>query len=146
MAKGASLEDVLSSLKGGPWTGRAFRVMLGDYPPDRENVLGARWNPAEVAAIYACLEPEICIAEVEYNLTRQPRPVKATLKKTLYEIDLALDAVADLGTVLRKLARIGIGQDVLFADDMKMSQEIGRLATWFGFDGFARAVGTWNRK
>jgi RES domain-containing protein len=130
-----SLEDILSSLKGGPWSGRIYRVMLGDFPPDRENVLGARWNPPEVAAIYACLEPEICIAEVDYNLARQPRPVKNTLKKTLYEIELELGAMADLGKVLAALAEIGIGRDALFANDMKISQEIGRLVTWFGLDG-----------
>jgi RES domain-containing protein len=53
--------------------------MLNDYPPDRENIQGARWNPPDVAAIYACFEPAVCIAEVEYNLARQPRPVKRDL-------------------------------------------------------------------
>ena len=41
----------------------------------------------------------------------------------------------DLGPALPQLASIGIGAEQLFADDMKMSQEVGRLVTWFGSDG-----------
>jgi hypothetical protein len=41
----------------------------------------------------------------------------------------------DLTTLLPDLDKIGSGSTQLFADDMKASQEIGRLVTWFGFDG-----------
>lgn len=141
-----SLESILASLEGKAWSGRAFRVMLNEYPPDRENKRGARWNPPEIAAIYMCLEPSVCIAEVEYGLSRQSRPIKAGLRKTLYEIDVGLAATVDLAPILPELERIGIGTSHLFADDMKFSQEIGRLVTWFGFDGMlvpsARKTGT----
>src|SRR5271163_4293825 len=90
MAGATSLENALASLLGAAWSGRIYRVMLNDYPPDRENIQGARWNPPDVAAIYACFEPAVCIAEVEYNLARQPRPVKRDLRKTLYEIEVTL--------------------------------------------------------
>jgi RES domain-containing protein len=109
--------------------------MLNDYPPDRENTLGARWNPPDVAAIYTCLEPAVCIAEVEYGLARQSRPVRPDLRKTLYQIDVKLSTAVDLVPILPDLKAIGIGTAQLFADDMKISQEIGRLATWLGFDG-----------
>ena len=141
-----SLESILASLEGKAWSGRAFRVMLNDYPPDRENKRGARWNPPDIAAIYLCLEPSVCIAEVDYGLSRQPRPIKPQLRKTLYEIDVSLAATVDLAPILPELERIGIGPAQLFADDMKFSQEIGRLVTWFGFDGMlvpsARSRGT----
>jgi RES domain-containing protein len=135
MVDRTSLESILSSLKGRPWSGRVFRVMLNDYPPDRENTQGARWNPPETAAIYSCLDAAVCIAEVEYGLARQSRPVKPTLRKTLYEIDLALGGLVELDAVRPQLADLGIDRPQLFADDMKVSQEIGRLVTWFGFDG-----------
>jgi RES domain-containing protein len=135
MAGATSLENVLASLHGAAWSGRVYRVMLNDYPPDRENTQGARWNPPDVAAIYACFEPAVCIAEIEYNLARQPRPVRRDLRKTLYEIEVTLAAVVDLTPLLPQLERIGIGASQIFADDMKTSQEIGRLITWFGFDG-----------
>jgi hypothetical protein len=81
---------------------------------------------------------------VEYGLSRQSRPIKAGLRKTLYEIDVRLAATVDLAPILPELERIGTSQ--LFADDMKFSQEIGRLVTWFGFDGMlvpsARKTGT----
>ncbi len=109
--------------------------MLNDYPPDRENTFGARWNPPDLPAIYCCLDPAVCIAEVEYGLARQSRPVKADLRRTLYRIDLAVGAVMDLSAILPKLEAIGIGASELFADDMKVSQEIGRLVTWLGCDG-----------
>ena len=112
-----------------------FRVMLNDYPPDRENTQGARWNPPDIPAIYTCLEPAVCIAEVEYGLARQSRPIKPDLRKTLYQIDVALSAAVDIGPILPELESIGIGKPQMFADDMKVSQEIGRLATWLGFDG-----------
>jgi|SRR6185437_3595720 len=130
-----SLEEILASQKSFAWEGKAFRVMLNDYPPDRENTFGARWNPPDLAAIYCCLDPAVCMAEVEYGLARQPRPVKADLRRTIYRIDLAVGAVMDLSAIRPKLEAIGIGASELFADDMKVSQEIGRLATWLGCDG-----------
>lgn len=122
-----------------------FRVMLNDSPPERENTGGARWNPPDTAAIYTCLAPAVCIAEVEYGLARQSRPVKPGLRKTLYEIEVALSAVVELESALPALRSVGINRPQLFADDMKASQEIGRVVTWFGFDGLlvpsARSAG-----
>jgi RES domain-containing protein len=146
MADRSSIESILASLESSPWRGRAFRVMVYDYPPDRENTVGARWNPPETAAIYMCLEPEVCIAEVEYGLRRQPRPVKTGIPRTLYEIDVELSTVVNLESALDDLNEIGIGRAQLFADDMKVSQEIGRVVTWLGCDGLlvpsARKAGT----
>jgi RES domain-containing protein len=135
MVDRGSLESILASLEPSPWTGQVFRVMLNDYPPDRENTQGARWNPPDTPAIYTCLHPEVCIAEVEYGLACQSRPVKSDLRKTLYHIEVGLAAVLDLGPALSRLAIIGIGLEQLFAEDMKASQEVGRLVTWFGSDG-----------
>ena len=145
MSATGSLEDVLASLTPTTYAGHVHRVMLNDYPPQRENTLGARWNPLDVRAIYTCLEPAVCIAEVEYNLRRQPRPTKTTLRKTLYTIDVCVSAVVDLTASLSALEELGIGFAELFADDMKASQEIGRLVTWLEYGGLivpsARASG-----
>lgn len=135
MIENVTLEGILASLRSVPWRGRVFRVMLNDNPPERENIRGARWNPPDTAAIYTCLDQRICIAEVEYGLARQPRPAKSGLRKTLYEVEVALSTTVNLTDVLPALERIHIKHEQLFADDMKVSQEIGRLSTWFGFDG-----------
>jgi RES domain-containing protein len=108
-----SLEEILASPKSFAREGKVFRVVLNDYPPDRENTFGARWNPPDLAAIYCCLDSAVCIAGVEYGLARQSRPVKADLRRTLYRIEVAVAAVMDLSAILPKLEAIGIGCDGL---------------------------------
>jgi RES domain-containing protein len=141
----SSLASLMASLQSVGWSGQVFRVMLNDYPPDRENTRGARWNPPDVPAIYTCLEVRVCIAEVEYGLARQPRPVRPGLRKTLYRIEVTLSNAVDLESLLPDLKALGIDAAQLFGDDMRVSQEIGRLATWLGFDGLfvpsARSTG-----
>lgn len=57
------LLDKLDKLRADQWQGEAFRHMFGDYPPERENQRGARWNPAETPAIYTSLTREVALAE-----------------------------------------------------------------------------------
>lgn len=64
------LLDRLQAAAANPWQGRAFRHMFADYPPDAENTRGARWNPAEVAAIYTSLTRDGVIAEAEHRRKR----------------------------------------------------------------------------
>jgi len=102
MVDSASLESLLSFLKGSPWSGRIYRVMLNDYPPDRENTQGARWNPPDIAAIYTCLEPAVCNSEVEYGLSRRSLPIKAGLRKRPARLrcgsQTPLDEISSCGT------------------------------------------------
>jgi RES domain-containing protein len=139
------VENILASLKSNSWSGTVYRLMLGENPPDRENTQGARWNPPELAAVYTSLKAETAIAEVEYNLAHQTRPVRRDLRKTLYELHVTLAGVVDLSPAMQAFARFGIGLDQLFSDDMKISQKIGRSIAWLGFDGLlvpsARAEG-----
>jgi RES domain-containing protein len=135
MVEQATLENILASASKSTWTGSVFRVMLNDFSPERENTVGARWNPPGIQAIYTCLEPSVCIAEIEHHLGQQPRPVRPDLRRTLYQIEVSLSAVLDLGPLLPALAEIGINQAHLHADDMQVSQGIGRLVTWLGCDG-----------
>jgi RES domain-containing protein len=112
-----------------------YRVMLGDYPPERENRVGARWNPPDLAAIYTSSQAATAVAEVEYHLAQQPLPLKRTLKKTLYTIGVELGAVVDIATVLPQLAKAGVAREQLLGTSWHNSQDIGRLVTWFGHDG-----------
>jgi RES domain-containing protein len=141
-----AIETVLARLVPAPWSGTVYRVMLSDFPPDRQNTRGARWNPRELAAIYTCFDSDTCIKEVEYGLASQPLRVKSTLQKTLYEIQLTLASVVDLASVKNELDAAGITEADLLADDMQVSQEVGRIVTWLGFDGLrapsARSRGT----
>jgi RES domain-containing protein len=137
--------DILAGLPARPWEGVVYRLMLADYPPERENIVGARWNPAGIGAIYTSESAEIAIAEVTHHLLQQPRPVRRDLKKTLYEIKVALAAVVHLEEVIPHLERAGIPQHLLVGSDLNTSQAIGKTVTWLDRDGLmvpsARARG-----
>lgn len=139
------IEEILASLKQEYWEGNVFRVMLADHPPDKENRVGARWNPENLAAIYTSLCAETAIAEVDYHLNQQPRPIRKDLRRTLFEIKVELSAVANIANALDDLSAVGISLAELFNNDWRASQEVGRLAAWFESDGIlvpsARAQG-----
>ena len=121
--------------------------MLGDYPPDRENTVGARWNPKDVPAIYVSESADTAIAEVNYRLSLQSRPVKKDLRRTLFEIGLSVGALVDLTELLDKLDRVGIKREHLLGADVTSAQMIGRTATWLDRDALRgdlqdRAFGT----
>ena len=145
MVDSSRIEQVLAALTPCPWSGSVFRVMLAGNPPERENQVGARWNPPDLAAIYTSLQAQTAIAEVEYHLSQQPRPVRPDLRKTLYEIRAELSAVTNIVEVLDDLIGAGVSRDELFADDWRISQDVGRLSAWFESDGIlvpsARASG-----
>lgn len=140
------LLDVLSEITASSWSGTVFRVTLGDAPVDGENTRGARWNPPGTPAIYASLEPETAIAEVEYNLRQQRFALRRDLRKTVHEIRVALRSVVDLKNAAAKLDQIGFNAAKLFSDDMQASQKVGAQATWLNHDGIlvpsARSQGT----
>lgn len=127
--------EVLEALPARKWEGTVYRVMLGDYPPDRANRVGARWNPPDIEAIYTSLVPETAIAEVKYHITLQPRPIKPALKLTLYEIAVELGAVVNLAEAVEALRAAGISQHDLFGSDMASSQAVGKTVTWLDRDG-----------
>lgn len=128
-------QEIIEALPAREWTGTVYRVMFLNYPPDRENTVGARWNPPEVAAIYTSTIAETAIAEINYHMSVQPRPFRPDLKRTLYEIQVHLDAVVDLNAAIPDLEAAGFSKDKLFANDMTASQAIGRTVTWFDRDG-----------
>ncbi len=68
--------------------------MLADYPPERENTRGARWNPPETPAIYTSIEREVAIAEAGFYLSLQP--VTPQVKRTIYKLEVCLDSVVTL--------------------------------------------------
>lgn len=135
MTDGLIAADILATLPARPWSGTVFRLMLADYPPERENTVGARWNPPGVGAIYTSLTAEIAIAEITHHLSMQPRPVRPDLKKTIYKIEVKLAAVVDLEDVIPHLERAGIPHHLLVDNDLSTSQAIGKTVTWLDRDG-----------
>lgn len=137
-----ALLDQLEEFGGQEWEGVAYRHMFGSYPPARMNTLGARWNPREVAAIYASLERETALAEAEYRISLEPFRPKA--RRTLYRISVRLNSVVDLREPAR-LALVGLTDAELVADDFTACQKVGGATQLLGNDGLlvpsARANG-----
>src|SRR5262249_22598159 len=92
----ADLRRALTEISPSPWNGVAYRHMFADYRPDRENTLGARWNPPGVPAIYTSLSREAVLAEVEHQLSMEP--LRPSVRRTLYKIEVSLSSVADLSS------------------------------------------------
>jgi RES domain-containing protein len=106
--------------------------MFASYPPDRENRLGARWNPPDVPAIYTSLSQDTVLAEVEYQLSMEPN--RPPVRRTLYQLDVALSSVLDLSTP-QALASVGLKIDELAAIDHTKCQIVGGAVEYMAHDG-----------
>lgn len=132
----------LDELRADRWEGAVFRHMFGDYPPERENQRGARWNPAETPAIYASLTREVALAEADFQISLQP--VRPRAMRTIYTIRVVLSSVIDLSDRTR-LTALGVSAEDLAALDHGACQRVGGAIAWLGHDGLlvpsARADG-----
>ena len=96
--------------------------MFAGLPPQRENRLGARWNPLDVPAIYASLSRQGALAEAEYQIAMEPRRPRA--RRTLYRIEVSLASVVDLSAP-ETLPALGVEPADLAGLDYAMCQKIG---------------------
>lgn len=124
------LLDVLEELIE-PWSGYAWRQMIGDLDPTRPNVRGARWNPAGVEALYFALTSEGAEAELAKVIERQSRPVRRPLNT--YRFDVALSRAADLTG--DALADVGVSTDALISERWDSPSRVGAAAAWLGITG-----------
>jgi RES domain-containing protein len=128
-------EDVLRALaeiSPSPWNGIVYRHMFADYRPDRENTLGARWNPAGIPAIYTSLSREGVLAEVEYQLSMEP--LRPSVRRTLYKVEVALSSVLDLSS-WTTLERFGLSSEGFTGTDHAPCQKIGGAVEDLEHDG-----------
>src|SRR5262245_12010369 len=96
--------------------------MFGSYPPDRENVRGARWNPPDIPAIYTSVMRETALAEAQFQIDNQPLVPRA--RRVLYHLRLRLSSVLDL-TAPEVLPKLGITADKLGSADHSMCRSVG---------------------
>jgi RES domain-containing protein len=132
----------LDELRANQWHGEVFRHMFGDYPAERDNQQGARWNPAETPAIYTSLTRDVALAEADFQIFLQP--VRPRARRTIYRISVTLSSVIDLSDRTR-LAALGISEEDLVSLDYRSCQHLGGAIAWLGNDGLlvpsARADG-----
>lgn len=133
--------QALEQLTPAPWEGIVFRHMFAAFPPERENVRGARWNPPQIPAIYASLTRETAISEADYYISLQP--IRPSARRIIYRIKVTLNSVLDLSDSLT-LSDLGL-IDALVAVDHSKCQVIGGAVEWLEHDGLlvpsARAKG-----
>jgi len=122
----------IAEISSSPWHGIVYRHMFADYGPDRENTLGARWNPAGVPAIYTSLSREAVLAEVEHQLRMEP--LRPSVRRTLYRIEITLSSVIDLSSwsILEKL---GLSPEGFAGIDHAACQKIGGAVENLEHDG-----------
>lgn len=132
MVHDSKLVESLEALSPTPWEGEVFRHMFRDYLPERENVLGARWNPPDVPAIYTSLGRDVALAEAEYHINAQP--LRPSAERRIYRIAVHLSRVLDLRdkTVLQAL---GVDPESFAGDHAHDCQRVGGAVEWLGHDG-----------
>jgi RES domain-containing protein len=137
-----TLLDQLEALEPRPWRGTVWRHMFADYPPDRPNTTGARWNPPETAAIYTSLDRSTAVAEGDHAVAMQP--IRPRAKRTVYEVRVQVDAMLDL-TDRDLLRAVGVDDAELTAIPSRACQTVGGATAWLERDGLlipsARADG-----
>jgi len=140
---GEELLQCLTELQPVPWSGEVYRHMFGANPPDKENTIGARWNPPEVPAIYASLETETAKSEADYYIEMQPLRPKA--ERRIYRIRISLGSVLDLRD-WAVLQHLGIRKQSYALPEPPRCKEVGGGIAHVGHDGLlvpsARASGT----
>lgn len=135
--------DALEALPRSDFTGDAWRHMFNDYPPERTNTLGARWNPRGTAAIYVALDKATAVAEGQHAIDVQPR--RPFAKRMLYRVAVQVPEVVDL-TAAGALQAVGLTRADVKADDFTACAEVGGAVAWLGFGGLvvpsARSAGS----
>lgn len=125
------------------FTGMVFRHMFAGISPLTQNTRGARWNPPDVAAIYASISRQTALAEAEWRLSMEP--VRPRTQRTLYSIEIALSDVLDLSSP-NDLAAAGVNAAELASNDPTPCRLVGGAVAWLGHDGLlvpsARHPGT----
>jgi RES domain-containing protein len=124
--------EILQSFQPKAWNGIVFRHMFRDFPPNRENKLGARWNPKGVPAIYTSLDRETVIAEAEYQIQMQPE--RPSVSRNVYRLSIILGKTLDLSD-WSSLAQFGIKKQPFITAGYPCCQMIGAGAEWLGHDG-----------
>jgi RES domain-containing protein len=126
------LLELLAEIETREWTGQVWRHTFADYPVNKTNLRGARWNPAGVEALYVSLSRETAVAEAEHQFDIQP--LRPTATRSIHRLKVHVYRMLDL-TETGMLARLGASPDDLAGDDFHVCQSIGGSAAYLEVDG-----------
>jgi len=122
----------LAQLDANSWFGEVYRHMFGSASPARDNTVGARWNPPEVAAIYTSVGPETALAEGNFYVTMQP--LRPQAQRRLHRIRVSLASVLDLRD-WDLLQELGIEKASFGQPEPFRCKEVGGAVAHLGHDG-----------
>lgn len=126
------LLDAIEALPVTAWQGHVWRHMFNDYPPDKVNTSGARWNPPGVGAIYTALHRTTALAEGQHAIDVQP--CRTYARRVLYELEVSVADLIDL-TAPGALQAVGLSTNDVSADDLAACQRVGGAAAWLSRGG-----------
>lgn len=115
-----------------PWHGVAWRVTIGSTEPLQTNTRGARWNPPGIEVLYASLDRNAAIAEVEHLLSQQPVPVRAP--RVVSQLRVQLSRVVDLSRP-ELIEPLGWSIEDLTREDWTLPQKIGSAVEFLEVSG-----------
>ncbi len=123
--------EVVGAIEPAPLEASVFRWCFSHVDPLRPNRSGARWNPPDVEALYASLERDVCLAEMNHLLDLHSIPI--TKSRVLCTIEVSLQSVLELTE--DTLAELGLSADVLSSVDLSRCQQVGGAVQWLNHDG-----------
>ena len=137
-----ALLDALDAFDRVRYAGDTWRVVRHGRDPLQGSASGGRWDPTSFDALYTSLNPDGAVAEVLFQLSRQPvfpsriryglHRIKVRVTKALKLPDL--DAMVPLGVDPARY------REILYAP----TQAIGDAAYFLGFDSIIAPNARWS--
>lgn len=124
-------------LQGKAFEAVVYRHVSSQYDPlDISGSLktGGRWNPqGEFGVLYAALDEETAMAELERLAERQGLTLEDLAPRDLVSIEVSVSKVLDL-TDKTILQQIGIRENEIVGNDVSLCLAVSRLARRAGFE------------
>jgi RES domain-containing protein len=135
------LLDALDALERIAIEAHVWRVVREKRDPLLGQASSGRWDPGTFDALYTSLEPDGAMAEMYFQLSRQPVfPSKVTF--TLNEISVKTKKTLRVAN-LAALQKLGVDEEMYSAVNYERTQMIGDAAQFLGFDGIVAPSARW---
>lgn len=136
-----ALLDALDAFDRRAYSGETWRVVRNGRDPLQGSSSGGRWDPALFDVRYTSLDPDGAVAEVHFQLLRQP-VFPSKLKYGLHRIRVATRKTLRLPD-LDSMAPLGVDparyREILY----EPTQAIGDAAYFLGFDSIIAPNARW---
>jgi RES domain-containing protein len=140
-ARDIELLDALDAHPGVAFAGEVWRIVRQGRDPVQGYPAAARWDPGTFDVIYTSLQREGAMAEIYFQLSRQP-VFPSKLVSVLHRISIRTKRTLKL-TNLEAVERLGVTKDRYGELSYERTQAIGDAAAFLGFDGIMVPSARW---